>query len=473
MKDQSKTKQALIQELASLKRKIKELEQSESSRKRAEEALRESEEKYRSVVETTRDMIYATDRKGFLTYINPTLEKTLGYTKDEWNGKSFAQQIVAPECNDKARDIFRRAMHGESIPVYEIDLIRKDGTRLSVEVNVSTIYDHEGKPAGRYGIGRDITERKQAEEALKESEAKYRSLLDHASDAILLADIQGNIVEANRKAVELWGWTKEELLQMHYTQLHPMPEMERTIAAFQKIIEKNTDHLSGGSIQRKDGNIFPVDITCNVIEYAGRKVIQGSFRDISEHIRSKDLLEKLVRERTAELARNNEQLKLEVKERKHAEAAMKKKTSELKQHTDKLNELNTALRVLLKQREDDKNDLEEKVTSNVKELLLPYIEGMKNRKIDPKSKVSLSILETNLQNIISPFTQRLSSKYLGLTPREVQVADLIRQGKSTKEIARFIGVSASAISIYRYHIREKLGLIEQKINLKTYLQNLS
>jgi len=235
MKDQSKTKQALIQELASLKRKIKELEQSESSRKRAEEALRESEEKYRSVVETTRDMIYATDRKGFLTYINPTLEKTLGYTKDEWNGKSFAQQIVAPECNDKARDIFRRAMHGESIPVYEIDLIRKDGTRLSVEVNVSTIYDHEGKPAGRYGIGRDITERKQAEEALKESEAKYRSLLDHASDAILLADIQGNIVEANRKAVELWGWTKDELLQVHYTQLHPVSEWNERLLLSRKL----------------------------------------------------------------------------------------------------------------------------------------------------------------------------------------------------------------------------------------------
>jgi len=231
--------------------------------------------------------------------------------------------------------------------------------------------------------------------------------------------------------------------------------------------------LSGGFIQKKDGNIVPIDITCNVIEYAGRKVIQGSFRDISEHIRSKDLLEKLVRERTAELSRNNKQLKLEVKERKSAEVLMKRKSGELKQHADKLKELNTALRVLLKQREDDKNDLEEKVTSNVKELLLPYIEGMKNRKIDPKSKVSLNILETNLQNIISPFTQRLSSKYLGLTPREVQVADLIRQGKSTKEIARFIGISASAISIYRYHIREKLELIEQKINLKTYLQNLS
>jgi len=98
---------------------------------------------------------------------------------------------------------------------------------------------------------------------------------------------------------------------------------------------------------------------------------------------------------------------------------------------------------------------------------------MKNRKIDPRSKVFLSILETNLQSIISPFTQKLSSKYVGLTPREVQVADLIRQGKSTKEIARFIGISTSAISLHRYHIREKMGLIEQKINLRTHLQSLS
>jgi DNA-binding CsgD family transcriptional regulator len=152
---------------------------------------------------------------------------------------------------------------------------------------------------------------------------------------------------------------------------------------------------------------------------------------------------------------------------------MKRKSTELKHHADKLWELNAALKVFLKQREEDKNDLEEKVISNVKELLLPYIEEMKKRKIDPKIKVYLSILETNLQNIISPFTQRLSSKYLGLTPREVQVADLIRQGKTTTEIARLMGISASAISLHRYHIRNKLGLIQQKINLKTHLQSLS
>jgi DNA-binding CsgD family transcriptional regulator len=252
-----------------------------------------------------------------------------------------------------------------------------------------------------------------------------------------------------------------------------MPEMDRTIAAFKKIIQKDTGHLSNAFIQRKDGDIVPVDITCNVIEYAGKKVIQGSFRDISGHKQERDELEKLVNERTAELSRNNEQLKLEIKERKRAEGVMKKKSGELKHHTDRLREMNAALKVLLKQREDDKNDLEDKVTSNVKELLLPYIEEMKNRKIDPRGKVFLSILETNLQNIISPFTQKLSSKYMGLTPREVQVADLIRQGKATKYIARFMGISASAISLHRYHIRKKLGLIQQKINLRTHLQSLS
>jgi PAS domain S-box-containing protein len=133
-----------------------------TERKRAEEAMRESEARYRKLIETTRDLIYTTDRKGFLTYINPTLERILGYAHHEWTGKTFAQ-IIAPELIDSVKDRFRRAMKGESIPVYEVDLIRKDGTRFSVEFNVTTLYDSEGKPLGRYGIGRDVTDRNRAE----------------------------------------------------------------------------------------------------------------------------------------------------------------------------------------------------------------------------------------------------------------------------------------------------------------------
>jgi DNA-binding CsgD family transcriptional regulator len=135
--------------------------------------------------------------------------------------------------------------------------------------------------------------------------------------------------------------------------------------------------------------------------------------------------------------------------------------------------MNAALKVLLKQREEDKRELEEKVMANVKELLLPYLEELKTRRLDAKGKVNVSILEANLNSIISPFTHKLSSKYSGFTPREIQVANLIRQGKSTKDIAEFMGISWSAINLYRNHIRHKLGIITKKINLRSHLMSLS
>jgi PAS domain S-box-containing protein len=319
----------------------------------------------------------------------------------------------------------------------------------------------------------DITESKYAEEALRKSEKKYHALLEDASDAIVLTDEHGNILEVNKKAEELMGYTRKELLQMHYTQLHPMIAQERTIDAFEKIVEQGHDTLQDGSIYRKDGKVVPVDITGSVIQYAGMKVVQESFRDISEHKHTADSLERLVRKRTAELTAKNEQLILEIKERKHAEAALRRKAKELHLHSGKLQEMNAALKVLLKQREEDKRELEEKVMANVKELLLPYLEELKTSRLDPRGKVNVSILEANLDSIISPFTHKLSSKYSGFTPREIQVANLIRQGKSTKDIAEFMGISLSAINLYRNRIRHKLGIITKKINLRSHLMTLS
>jgi DNA-binding NarL/FixJ family response regulator len=93
--------------------------------------------------------------------------------------------------------------------------------------------------------------------------------------------------------------------------------------------------------------------------------------------------------------------------------------------------------------------------------------------MDARSEMQVSILEANLNNIISPFTHRLSSRYSGFTPREIQVANLIRQGKSTKDIARYVGVSQSAINLYRHSLRNKLGIVSRKINLRSHLMALS
>jgi len=126
---------------------------------------------------------------------------------------------------------------------------------------------------------------------------------------------------------------------------------------------------------------------------------------------------------------------------------------------------------LLKQREGDKSELEQKVLSNIKVLILPHMEKLKNH-VDLKGMSYVNVLESNLIDIVSPFAQKLSVKYLNLTKREVQVANLVKEGKATKEIASFLSVSDSAVNVYRYQIRHKLGLTK-KHNLRSYLSSLA
>jgi PAS domain S-box-containing protein len=135
-----------------------------------------------------------------------------------------------------------------------------------------------------YGISalRTNAERRRAEAALRESEEKYRGLMDYSSDAILLADLDGNLTDANRRAEELLGYTKEELLKMRYTQLHSPEHLEEIVRTFQGIIMAGGTQISESAVLRKDGAQVPVDITGSLIEYAGKKVAQGIFRDITE-----------------------------------------------------------------------------------------------------------------------------------------------------------------------------------------------
>lgn len=183
-------------------------------------------------------------------------------------------------------------------------------------------------------------------------------------------------------------------------------------------------------------------------------------------------LEERVRERTAELKKINQQLKDKVAEHKKAEEALRKREAELRLNSRHLEEVNTALRVLLRQRDEHKVEIEEKVLSNLKELVLPFIKKLKESGLDVKQMGYVNILESNLNDLISPFSQKLSSQYLKLTHTEIQVANLVREGKTTKEIAKLLNVSDNAIVFHRYHIRKKLGLKNQKINLRSYLSSL-
>jgi len=163
----------------------------------------------------------------------------------------------------------------------------------------------------------------------------------------------------------------------------------------------------------------------------------------------------------------------EITTRKKAEESLKKRELELELQKQYLEEANTALRVLLKQREEDKRELEEHIVSNVQQLVNTYIVKLKRTPLDSRQGQYLEIMENNIHEILSPFSHNLSSKYFHLTPREIQVAGLVKDGKISKEIAEIMNISTSVIDFHRKNIRKKLGLKNKKDNLQSYLISLS
>lgn len=149
-----------------------------------------------------------------------------------------------------------------------------------------------------------------------------------------------------------------------------------------------------------------------------------------------------------------------------------RKEEELRMKSEKLEETNVALKVLLEHRDQDLVELEQRITGNIRELVLPYVEKLKTGVKGSRERNLTDIVESNLKDIITPFLNRLSSLHLLLTPQEVEVAALVRQGKSSQEIADVLGVSLSTISFHRKNLRRKLGLQERSKNLRTYLLSL-
>ena len=231
----------------------------------------------------------------------------------------------------------------------------------------------------------------------------------------------------------------------------------------------------------KDGRKLDVQISsCLYMDDSGNHVGNiVTLRDISDRKRAEralrnyqDQLEALVQERTQELNAANEQLGREVEDRKRAEKALRRREVDLQAQSQHLEEVNTALRVLLKQRGEDKDELSNNVMNNVKELVLPYLEQIKLTRLSTRQQTLLRILESNLNHIVSPFVQRLSARMAGLTPSEIRIANLIKEGKTNKEIATLMFISKNTVLYHRHHIRKKLKLTRTAVNLRSHLLTL-
>lgn len=217
------------------KRPLKRLEKESRDLKRVQEVLRESEEKYRAILQSIEELYYEVDLAGNLAISNDSMSKILGYSKEELIGM-INRQYMDEETARKVYQTFNQVYRtGVPAKAFDWELIRKDGTKRIVETSVSLMHDSKGHAIGFYGIGRDITDRKQAEAALRESEEKYRTILHSIEEFYYEVDLAGNLTFFNDAMIKFSGYSKEELMGMNNRKYMDEETAEKVYKTFNEV----------------------------------------------------------------------------------------------------------------------------------------------------------------------------------------------------------------------------------------------
>lgn len=448
---------------------------------RAKELLFKSEEKFRSIFENAAEGIFQSTPKWRFINVNLALAEMMGFGSPRDIINAFHDITQIPYVNPGDQTTYKKLLEAHGIiKGFETPIYRKDKRKIWISINARAVRDQHGKLLRYEGTVIDITSRKFAEKALRRSEERFRELYDSAPVGYHELDIEGRIKSVNQTELEMLGYTSKEMLGQPVWKFIGEEETSR-----KAVLAKLTGKLPPVKgferlYMRKNGTTFPALVEDRILRNEEGQIvgIRSTIEDITERKRIEEEIEKhrgqleqLVAERTAELMQANEKLQREITQRKIVVNELRASKEDLENKSRTLEELNTALRVLLQQRGEDRKDLEERFASNIKSLVLPYVEKMKKGRLDTRQHSCLSIIEANLNEIVSPFLHNIRQS--NLTPREIQVASLVKDGKTTKEIAEIIGVGSSAIDSYRKSIRNKLKLSNQKTNLQSYLQSIT
>ena len=224
--------------------------------------------------------ICVTDSRGILLQVDEGMFRLTGYTPDELLGRSYGALVFDEDGKRFERTLWRTLAAGRSW-TGPLRLRSRQREELWVELSATPV-DGVGGEECHVFVHTDITSFKRVEAALQASEDRHRGLLEQANDAILLVDMDGWVVAVNRRAEEITGYSREELLNLHMQQLVPEGLRHRLLDLHQEVLEKRRDSFRGGVLLRKDDKTVPVDLSCAVIESGGQRVIQSILHDITE-----------------------------------------------------------------------------------------------------------------------------------------------------------------------------------------------
>ncbi|HEX7540378.1 MAG TPA: PAS domain S-box protein [Syntrophales bacterium] len=401
------------------------------------EELRKSEQEKAVILDAMTELVLFLDTNLKVIWANKAMRDAFNLKPGQLNGKHCYRALHNRSRACSICPAEKTLKTGAPQEVVDISSYKKNWVLRSYPVR-----NEKGLLSGVVEIVTDITERRRAEEAMRQSEQKYRELFENANDMIFILDFAGQILSCNAAAARTYGYEPEQMQGLNMANLLD----KNDLPVVRKLFRKKRGELDVPNpmeflTHTRAGEAVWVEVNTRGVKEKGKLIaIHGIARNITE--------------------------------RKRMEEALRKREQEFQEKSRNLEDVNTALTVLLKRREDDKAELEEKVICNVRELVLPYIENLKMTRIDSHQLNQLKILERNTNEIISPFLRTLSTKYPNLTPMEIKVINFIREGRTTKEMAALLNASARTVEVHRDNIRKKMGLRNRKANLRSYLMAL-
>ena len=407
-----------------------------SELKKVENRLIESENLYRSIAEGSFAGVYLL-QDGKFKYLNKYAASYMGYNPHELIGKK-AHSIVHTEDRIKVIKYAREMLQGKrTIPYLYRALNRKGETLWMMETVTSIIY--EGRPA-ILGAFMDITELIEARLKIEEFDKLRSSILDATPYAIMYLEDR-KIIFANNAVESVFGWKPEELIGNSTRMLFLCDsDYKRMGQMAYSTLEKTRIYEESEFLYRhKNGEA----IFCRI------KAVR--------------IGEALHQNRSLIVTYEN------ITEQKKIQDALLQRTKELELKTRNLEETNIALNVIMRKGASDKLKIEESVVQNISELIIPCIQQMKKYRMSDESLKYASLAESYLTNIVSPFLHKISIKHLNLSHKELLVASLLKDGKSSKEIGHLLNISSRGVDYHRNKIRKKIGLKNKQENLRSYL----
>jgi PAS domain S-box-containing protein len=449
--------------LADTQRLVHELQVHQIELEMQNEELRESRQQVEAGLERYTDLYdfapvgyLNLGRDGAIRQVNLTASLLLGVERAQLAGRRFGIFIDEPERTG-FNAFLKKVFASQAKEICEAALLHEaKGPR---KVQLTATVSQDGQECRL--VMEDITARKQAE-AETQRMASFPMLNPRP---VVEVDVAGRVHYCNPSAEQMLPgliergpehpWLADWEVVIDLLRKGGAKSMVREVPVDDKWYQQTIHFVENDRRVR----IYGADFT--VRKQAGEALL-NAYNEVEER----------VVERTAELIQSNKELGLQIEHRKMVEKELSDKSMELHDKAIRLEEANIALKVLLTQREADKVELAEQMLLNVNQSIIPYLAKLKQTKSDAKVKIYVDILETNLNEIVSPLARNLASKFLRLSPTEIDVTNLVQQGKTTKEIADIMHLAESTIAFHRNNIRAKLGVKNKKISLRTYLSSL-